>query len=313
MTKHRLSHRWAELPPAAGTAVMATGIISVGLSLTGHPVLSAVLLAPAAGLWLLLAVDFSRRLLRDRARWIAEAGTPPAITAVAATCVLGTRLALLDRYVLAASLLVVAALAWPGLLLADVRHWRRRMPGAVFLVCVATEGLAVLAGTLAPAYGTWLVRAGFALFCLGVLLYPVALHHFALRQVVTGGGDQWVAGGAPAIFALAGSKLLTSPVWTGGAHTALRAATLVLLALAFAWYLVLAAAELARPRPHYDIRRWSTVFPLGMVAVASLSSASATGIHQLATAGRALLWIAALVWLLTAAGLLRQIRRGADG
>ncbi|MFE7351626.1 hypothetical protein ACFU8Q_00155 [Streptomyces sp. NPDC057543] len=187
------------------------------------------------------------------------------------------------------------------------------MPGAVFLACVATQGLAVLAGTLAPAYGAWLARAGFALFCLGVLLYLVALHHFALRQVVTGGGDQWVAGGAAAISALAGSKLLTSPVWTGGAPTALRAAMPALLALAFAWYFVLAAAELARPRPHYDIRRRSTVFPLGMVAVVSLTSASATGIHQIATAGRAFLWIAVLAWLLTLAGLLRQIRRGADG
>jgi hypothetical protein len=42
---------WAGRPPAAGAAVMATGIVSVGLHLTGHEVLSgiALVLGSAAG------------------------------------------------------------------------------------------------------------------------------------------------------------------------------------------------------------------------------------------------------------------------
>ncbi|MBB4951371.1 tellurite resistance protein TehA-like permease [Kitasatospora gansuensis] len=285
---------------------MATGIVSVGLHLTGRQVLSAVLLVLAAGLWVVLAADFTWRLLRDRDRWITEADTPPALTGVAATCVLGTRLALSGRHPAAAVLLAVATLAWPGLLITVIRHWRRRMPGAAFLVCVATQALAVLAAVLAPVYGSWLARGALVLFCLGVLLYGLALFHFDPRQVVSGAGDQWVAGGAMAISALAGSKLLPSPLWTGTAHTVLRTATLTLLGLALAWYLVLAAAELARPRLSYDIRRWATVFPLGMTAVACLNAGPATGVHQLSTLGRPLLWIATAVWLLTLVGFLRR-------
>ncbi|MEU9304129.1 tellurite resistance/C4-dicarboxylate transporter family protein [Streptomyces sp. NPDC048269] len=291
---------WAGLPPAAGAAVMAAGILSVGLHLTGHQVVSLVALVLAAALWLVLAADFASRLLRDRGRFRAEADTPAALTAVAATTVLGTRLSLLGWQSAAAALLALSAVIWPGLLLHVVRHWRRRMPGAAFLVCVATQGLAVLAAALAAAgHHDWLARAALAAFCLGLLLYVAALVRFDLREIVGGAGDHWVAGGALSISALAGSKLTASPVWTGGTHTALRIATLVTLALSLVWYAVLLGAELRHPRPHYDIRRWATVFPLGMTATACLSAADPAGVPWLSPLGEVLLWIAVAAWLLT--------------
>lgn len=70
---------------------MATGIVSVALHLTGYELLSRVILAVGCFAWLTLAADFVLRLLGDRPRWIREAGTPGALTAVAATTVLGTR------------------------------------------------------------------------------------------------------------------------------------------------------------------------------------------------------------------------------
>lgn len=228
---------------------MAAGILSVGLHLTGHEVVSLVALAIAAALWLVLAVDFASRLLADRGRFRADADTPGALTAVAATTVLGTRISLLGWQTAAAALLALAAVIWPELLLHVVRHWRRRMPGAVFLGCVATQGLAVLAATLAAAgRHDWLAWAALAAFCLGLLLYVAALALFDLREVVGGAGDHWVAGGALAISALAGSKLTASPVWTAGAHTALRIVTLVTLGLSLVWYAVLLGAELT-PSP----------------------------------------------------------------
>ncbi|MBY8879062.1 hypothetical protein [Actinacidiphila acidipaludis] len=125
-------------------------------------------------------------------------------------------------------------------------------------------------------------------------------------------GDQWIAAGALAISALAGSKLTASPVFSGGGHTTLRTLTLVLLCLDFAGYAVLAVCEIARPRPHYDIRRWSTVFPLGMTAVAALSTATAAQLAGLHTPGSALLRVAASVWLLTLSGLLRALLRAGE-
>ncbi|MFD9009981.1 tellurite resistance/C4-dicarboxylate transporter family protein [Streptomyces sp. NPDC059552] len=295
---------WTGLPPAAGAAVMATGIISVGLHLTGYESVSLVALVVAGALWLVLAADFTSRLLSDRGRFRAEADTPAALTAVAATTVIGTRLSQQGWQTVAAVLLAVAALLWPGLLFNVVGHWRRRMPGGAFLGCVATQGLSVLAATLAAVdHQDWLAMAALATFCLGLLLYLAALFHFDLREVVGGAGDHWVAGGALSISALAGSKLTASPVWTGSAHTALRAVTLALLALSLVWYVVLLTAELRHPRPRYDIRRWATVFPLGMTATACLSVAEPAGIAWLRPLGEVLLWIAVGAWLLTFAAL----------
>ncbi len=143
------------------------------------------------------------------------------------------------------------------------------MPGAVFLGCVATESLAVLAATLSAATGTaWPAHAGLVPFWLGLVLYVLALFRFDPRQVARGPGDHWIAGGALAISALAGSKLLAAAgtgtyLWNADDQDVLHRATVGLLVAALVWYAVLLAAEIARPRLRYDVRRWATVFPLG--------------------------------------------------
>ncbi|MCT4351985.1 tellurite resistance/C4-dicarboxylate transporter family protein [Streptomyces sp. Je 1-79] len=305
----RTARWWAELPPAAGAAVMAAGIISVGFQLTGHEVLSRTLLAFAGALWLLLAFDFATRLLRSRRRWVTEADTPPALTAVAATTVLGVRVALLGWTTPAAVLLVVSAVLWAVLLTAVLRHLRAGMPGGVFLICVATEALAVLGAALTPSAGDWLARTALVFFLLGLLLYLAALLRFDFRQVVEGAGDQWVAGGAMAISALAGSKLLATGVWTGVTHTSLRNTTVFLLSVDLVWYVVLVVGELLRPRLGYDVRRWATVFPMGMTATACLSTSAAAAIVWLDGFGEALLWIASAAWVVTLVGTIRTIPR----
>ncbi|WP_345015692.1 tellurite resistance/C4-dicarboxylate transporter family protein [Streptomyces shaanxiensis] len=299
---------WSQRPPAAGAAVMATGILSVALHQTDYETLSRIALALACAAWLALAADFVARLVWDRTRWAKEAATPAALTAVAATTVLGTRFTTLGWQTLAKALLALAAVLWPGLLIAVVRHWRRRMSGAVFLGCVATQGLAVLAATLAATETTaWLAHAALALFWLGLLLYAIALTCFDLRQVAHGAGDHWVAGGALAISALAGSRLIAADsaelyLWNDDDSGVLRTVTVALLVLDLAWYAVLLVAEIAWPRPHYDVRRWATVFPMGMTAAATLSVATAVDIPWLRTPGEALLWIAVAAWLAVTAG-----------
>lgn len=302
----------AELPPVAGSAVMATAIISTGLQTVGRHLLSLIALAIGGALWLILAGDFALRLVRQRVRFRAEAATPPALTGVAATAVLGTRLAAAGHTTIAEALLALGALVWPFITAAVLHAWTRRMPGGIFLVCVGTESLAVLCAVLgAGEHVRWLAQAALALFVLGLVLYCGALLHFDPRQIRTGLGDHWICGGALAICALAGSKLTAAPYWTGAAHSALRYATLVLFFLALAIYLVLVAAEVRWPRPRYDIRRWATVFPLGMIAVASMSTGAAAGVGGLHTLGVIMLWIAVAAWLLTAAGLGALARRRA--
>ncbi|MER5536627.1 tellurite resistance/C4-dicarboxylate transporter family protein [Streptomyces mirabilis] len=303
---------WAQSPPGAGAAILATGIISIGLEQTGYEILSRIVLALAAVGWLGLAAAFVVRLLRERERWLTEAGTPSALTAVAATTVLGTRLVTLGWEVPAEALLALSAALWPGLLLLVVRQWRPRMPGSVFLGCVATQGLAVLGATLAPVTHTdWLGHTALVLFWLGLVLYAAALFCFDYREVATGAGDQWVAGGALAISALAGSKLILAYqaniyLWNNDDNGVLRWVTEALLVLALGSYCVLAVAEALWPRPHYDVLRWATVFPLGMTAVAALAVAAAIGVGWLKGLGQVLLWISVAAWLAVVAVAVRR-------
>lgn len=297
-------------PPAAGAAVMATGIVSIGLRLTGHTATSRAALAIAAGWWLLLAASFAVTFAVDRDAWLAGARTPPALTAVAATTVVGARVSMLGWQPLAAGLLALAALALPGLLAVVIRHWPRRVPGSAFLVCVAPQGVAVLAATLARTGGAgWLAWPAAACFCLGLALYVFTLARFDPRQVLAGAGDHWIAAGAIAISTLAAVKLTPLPRWSETTHAALRTVTIALIAADLAWYAVLVAAEIARPRLGYDVRRWATVFPIGMSAVAARSAAPATGVDWLRTLGHVLLWVAAAAWLATAAGMVAAMTR----
>ncbi|MFH8735085.1 MULTISPECIES: hypothetical protein [unclassified Streptomyces] len=197
--------RWS----ASDGSTQLGAVRSLHQSLVGEEALSWILLVLAAIAWLALAVDFARQLLRDRARWKAEAETPLALTAVAATTILGTWFALQGWSGVAVAALVVAVLIWPVLLTSVVRHWRRHLPGAVFLVCVATQGLAVLSGTLVVSLPSgWLAWPTLGCFVLGLVLYAFACLRFDLGQVRSGAGDQWVAGGTLAISALAGA-----PAW----------------------------------------------------------------------------------------------------
>ncbi|MCX4764449.1 tellurite resistance/C4-dicarboxylate transporter family protein [Streptomyces sp. NBC_01275] len=311
--------RRAQRPPAAGAAVLATAILSVGLRLTGHEALSRISLALAGAAWLALGADFVVRLLWERERWLAEAGTPGALTAVAATTVLGTRVSALGRQSLAEALLALAAALWPVLLAVVVRHWRRRMRGAVFLCCVATQGLAVLAAALARAEATaWLAHTALVLFWLGLVLYCLALARFDRRQIAEGAGDQWVAGGALAISALAGATLLDAEggglyLWNADDRGVLRSVTVALLVLDLVCYAVLLAAEVRWPRPYYDVCRWATVFPMGMTATATLSVAAAVDVPWLKGPGRVLLWVAVAAWLTVAVGALAAVRGGEGG
>ncbi|MDT0461785.1 tellurite resistance/C4-dicarboxylate transporter family protein [Streptomyces gibsoniae] len=295
-----LRTRWAQRPPATGAAVMATGILSIGLHQTGYELLSRIALLLAGVAWLGVAAVIALRLLGARLEW--PVNSPAALAVVPATTVLGTRFSLLGRQQLAEALFVLALVLWAVLVLPAVQDWERGMPGVVFLGCVAAEAIAVLGAVLAAALRVpWLAHLALVFFWFGLVFYLIGLWCFDRRQVAVGAGDQWVAGGALALSAVAGTLLIRAAhsglyLWNVDDTDVLRSVTIALFALAFVWYCVLATAELRRPRPGYDARRWSTVFPMGMTAVAALSVAGALNASWLRGPGQVLLWIAVAVW-----------------
>jgi len=160
------------IPPAAGAEVMGTGIVSVALSLDHHETLSRILLVIAALMWVTLAVLVPIRARRDRARFLADIQTPPALTSVAGTAVLGTRLALLGWTWAGIAALVLAGAIWALLLGPVLGHWRTPTVGASLILTVSTESLAVLAATIALVERTdWLLVAALAPFVLGLCFY----------------------------------------------------------------------------------------------------------------------------------------------
>jgi len=298
------------IPPASWTVVMGSGIVSIDLYSDHQPVLSAIMLWFAAGVWLLLAVVLGARLAYQRDRFAREASSPASFTGVAGTAVLGTRLAMQDYHVAAAALLAVSGIGWTLLLWPVLRHWKTPTAGISFVLSVATQGLAVLGASLAISYRAgWLVSAAVPALVLGLAFYVFTAARFDLRELLTGHGDHWVAGGALAISALAAGKVTEAAGALGQfseQHQVLTTSTLVLWCLAMVWLFPLVAGEVLRPRLNYDLRRWATVFPLGMYAACSLATGQVTGITGITGFGHVWTWVAFTVSLLAFAGLFRH-------
>jgi tellurite resistance protein TehA-like permease len=295
----------AALPAAAAAPVMGTGIVAIAFADDGRSALAGVLLAVALAIAAALVAVLVARVLRDPAGVAAATRAPAALTAVAAACVLGARLGQVGLTGAGVALLVVAVAAWAPLLVRVLRAWRRPVAGDGFLVAVATQAVAALAAALAAPLGAgWLALAAVAALAFGVALYGFALASFAPAQIRRGRGDQWVAGGALAISALAAGDVDTALRATGAAGglvAPLRTAGLVLWLLAMAWLPVLVAGELRAPRTGFDPKRWSTVFPFGMYAAMSFAVGHAAGRPAIISFARGWTWVAGAVWALVAA------------
>jgi tellurite resistance protein TehA-like permease len=303
----------AVIPPASWTIVMSFGVVSIDLGIVRQSVLSAIMLWLAAAVWLLLVVVLAAPLAYQRGRFRRDARSPVVLASVAATAVLGTRLAIPDHRVVAVILLMMAVIGWVLLVPPVVRHWRTPTTGISFVVGVATDGLALLSATLSVALRAgWLLCAAALLLLIGLAFYVVTAARFDLRQLLIGQGDHWIAGGALAISALCAGKITQAAVALElftALHQVLTIGTLVLWGLAVAWILPLLITEVVRPRLGYDVRRWATVFPFGMYAACSVTVGQVSGITGIGAFGRAGTWVAVGITLLVLAGLVRHILR----
>jgi tellurite resistance protein TehA-like permease len=289
---------------------MGSGILCVDLSLVGQPVAASVVLWFTAATWLFLAAVLALRVLHEPGRFAREARTPGALTGVAGTAVLGTAFAAHGYYPAAAVLLGLAVTSWAALVIPVLRHRKTPEAGESFLLTVATQGLAVLGATLAARNGAaWLLIAAVAALLLGLAAYIVTVTRFAFGQLLTGHGDQWVAGGALAISVLACARITEAGDalgWPASRQEFPADVSLALWCLAMLWLGPLIAAEALRPRLGYDVRRWATVFPLGMYAACSFALGQVTGITGITVFARLWTWLAVAVSVLVLAGLVRR-------
>lgn len=307
--------------PTSGAIVMGTGIVAVSLLLDGRRAEGGVCLALAAAVWAALACAMLVRLALARPALVTEARVPAALTAVAGSAVLATGLALDGWRRPEVPLLLVAGALGAALCVPIARHWRAPTVGVSFLAPVAVASLAVLAADVAARRDArWLLGVATAALAAAIALYAFVLVRFDRREVATGNGDQWVAGGALAISALATGRIATA----GAALTVpraeiavLRDAALVIWVLAALWLPLLSVAEVRHPRLRYDPHRWATVFPVGMYAACSFVVGRAAGVRALVSFARVWVWVAVVVWLVVSAATIRAAaralgRRGAE-
>jgi hypothetical protein len=296
----------------SGGFIMATGIVSIAMRLDGHVGLSIVLLVVTAAGWSYGALLLVRRG-PERGLWRAETWELSSLTAVAGTAVLGTGLTLLGWLWAGWTLLAIAAVLCPILLSSLAKARERSRNGAAFLLVVAPQSVAVLAASLAARLAlSWLAFAALFAFAFGLRGYAQVLARFDRGQVRTGAGDHWVAGGAIAISTLACAELFQATEAlraTGAIEDVLRITSLVLWGLTMAWLPVLIGGEVLSIRRRYDVRRWATVFPLGMYSVMSFAVGTDAGSTWVVDFARAWAWVALLAWIAAAAGAARSLSR----
>lgn len=301
------------LPPASGGMVMGTGIVSVATLLDGRDGLSEALMWIALFAWIVLGLLLLARFLFHRARFLAEAAIPASLTGVAGTGVLGARLTVYGWEWAGIVLIVIGALFLLSLLPSILQHWRRPTVGASFLLTVATQSIAVLAATLAVSeQRKGLVVVAAILLVVGICLYLWVLRDFDLRQLLTGRGDHWVAGGAVAISSLAAGRIVQAIDATGAMsdlRSFLDAVAVVLIVAELIWLPLLVGGELLRPRLRFSALRWATVFPVGMYAASSFTVGAAGGHGWMTSFADVWVWVAVAVWGVVAAG---TVVRGAS-
>jgi tellurite resistance protein TehA-like permease len=319
-----------DLNPGYFALVMATGIVSRAVRSDGSGRLSGILLVLTIVFYAVLVVAYGWRLAGYRREFLADAANPRKafafFTFVAASDVLGSRLAADGHSGATIGLLIVAGLAWlllnygvPMMLIA--RHGTQPalsgINGTWFVWVVGTQSIAVSATVLPSPVPAGVVAVAMASWSVGVVLYVVlitlAVTRLLLYPVEPGEltPADWVFMGSTAISVLAGAQILLLPA--DPLLTAMRPviAGISVVLWAFGTWLIpfllgmgIWRHLIRRVRLRYEPALWSIVFPVGMYGVASGELGKALHVSWLATLGSDEAWLAFAVWVVVLAAML---------
>jgi tellurite resistance protein TehA-like permease len=326
------------LHPGNFAFVMATGIISTGMSQHGQLLLAELLEALALAAWVVMVLLSAMRLLRHAAAVKIDLLNPRMVfayfTLVAATSIVGLLLLQRGHGALALACWVLAFVAWCGLLylafavMTFLTHENNVnvMHGGWLIAIVGTQSLVLLGARIAPRLGEYAVHMMVEvhmLWGLGLALYGIFVVLFCHRIFFSSLKPQdaspllWVVMGAAAISANAGTTLITEDArlpFLVAQRPFIEGVTLMLWSWATWWIPLLALFGLWKHAYNrvplaYEPVLWSFVFPLGMYAVASGRLGLAAQFAPLHWISSAMIWVALLAWLLVAAGLVRRTAR----
>ncbi len=333
------------LSPAYFAMVMATGILSIGASKLGAPVVGSVLFGLNIVIYLILLALSALRLA-----WFApdvlgdmtdHRRAPGFFTLVAATCILGTQsLQIAHNLAAAVALWSLGLVLWIGLTYAVfvALTVKRQKPtlddgitGAWLLAIVATQSVALLSALIAThlaqpyrlelnflALSMWLWGGMFYIWMISLIFYRYTFFAFSPDDLSP---PYWINMGAMAISVLVGAQLVQD---TQGAPFLLSLLPFLKGFTVFYWatgtwwipMLLLLGIwrHVYRRFPlRYDPSYWGAVFPLGMYTVCTLEMAKALHLGFLLFIPRYFIFAAAAAWCLTFAGLLHDLAARALG
>lgn len=325
-----------DLSPGYFALVMGTGIVSISLNLSDFSTASTVLLVIAATAYVVLVGLNLWRLTAHRDAMARDfydiRESFGFFTFVAATGVLGSRLALSGWWTTAVVLLVIAAATWLSLgylipVFAVLGKAQRPIfkdaNGLWFVWVVGAQSVAVLAATLEPQIEP--VRDALAMtavfaWSLGVILYVAVAVFVALRMMAFRLDARdfkppyWVSMGALAITVVAAARIAemaSSPMVDA---TRGLVVGLAVLFWCFATWMIPALFGIgiwrhmiAKVPLVYEPGLWSIVFPLGMYSVAGIYLGRVNDLPIVETVGSAWMWVAVTAWIITFAAMLRAI------
>lgn len=326
------------LTPGYFALVMASGILSVGMTLKNHDLLSVLLLLVCAAAFVVLCGLTVWRFVAYRGAINIDFLDPSRafgfFTFVAGANVLGVRLGMSGYFGATEALLAVAGAAW--LVLGYVVPWtavlgRQQRPvlttanGTWFIWGVASQSVAVAAASIEPVVRSG--RVGLALLAVvswsvGVFLYAATGLFVSLRLVLYDFGPEeltppyWVAMGGLAITVLAGARIVEMADAPMVEATRGLIAGLAVVFWAFATWLfpVLVAAgwwrHVHRHIPlRYEATQWSIVFPMGMYAVGGIYLGKADRLPLVGQIASVELWFALAVGALAFGAMLIHVAR----
>jgi tellurite resistance protein TehA-like permease len=333
----------AGMHPAYFALVMATGIVSLAADLMGLRPVAVALFALNLGFYPLLWILTILRVVRHRARVVADLShhgrAVGFFTTVAATSVLGTQSLLIGHSPTAAFVLWCAGIAlWAVLVYGvlalltvkpDKPSLAEGLNGGWLISVVAAQSVAVLGAQLGPGLGEhapaallfslvmWLGGGMLYLWIIALIFYRYTFFTMSPSDLAP---PYWINMGAAAISTLAGAALVAAAPHSPVIEQVLpfvRGLTLLWWATATWWIPMLVILgiwrHVVRRFPlRYDPLYWGAVFPLGMYTVCTARLSRAVDAAFLISISRVFVHVALAAWCLVALGMaLHLVRRRA--
>jgi tellurite resistance protein TehA-like permease len=330
----------AGMHPAYFALVMATGIVCIACHLLGLAVVAKALfvlnIVAYCAIWALTIA----RVVRHRERVVADllhhGRSVGFFTTVAATCVLGSQCWIVGGVFRPALVLWISGIAlWALTTYAiftiitvkpDKPALAEGINGAWLVGVVAAQSVAVLGAQLAPELGEhtpavlffcvamWLGGGMLYFWIISLIFYRYAFFPMSPSDLAP---PYWINMGAAAISTLAGTMLVaassSSPVLIQ-VLPFIRGLSLMWWATATWWIPMLVILgiwrHVYRRFPlRYDPLYWGAVFPLGMYTVCTERLSRAVDAPYLAGISAVFVYVALAAWVVTAAGMCRELVR----